>query len=104
MKRWVKGVAQLLAIFGLVLVMRTMLLVDRLARWVVNQKSLAAFVAVSVVPVLFFLTAVFSLWAGYQWGTVALAVVVAVGFIAIVATMATAGQMARAASTERRVP
>ena len=82
--------------------MKLVLSVDRLVRWAADQKSLAAFVAISVVPVLFFLTVVFGLWAGYQWGMIAAGAIVFGGTIAIGTLMITAGQLARAASTERK--
>lgn len=65
---------------------------QQLIKWAADQKSLVAFVAISVVPVIFVLTSVFALWAGYQWGMIAAGAIVFGGAIAIRHTrMVTAG-------------
>lgn len=99
LKRWIQGLAQLMGIFMALAAMKLVLSVDRAA----GQKSLMAFFAVSVIPVAFILTGVFGLWAGYQWGMIAAGAIVFGGAIAIGTLMVTAGQLARAASTERKV-
>ncbi len=104
MKRWIQGLAQLLVIFMALAAMKIVLSIDRLIRWAAGQKSLAAFFAISVVPVLFFLAVVFGLWAGYEWGIIALLVVAAGGSIAISALMMTAGRLVRAESREGKAP
>ncbi len=103
LKRWIQGLAQLMGIFMALAAMKLVLSVDRLVRWAAGQKSLMAFFAVSVIPVAFILTGVFGLWAGYQWGMIAAGAIVFGGAIAIGTLMVTAGQLARAASTERKV-
>ena len=93
---WIQKGAQLLGILAV-------LALSGLIKWAADQKSLVAFVAISVVPVIFVLTSVFALWAGYQWGMIAAGAIVFGGAIAIGTLMVTAGHLARAASTERKV-
>lgn len=95
MIRRVKAVGQLALLL-------TLLLVVKLIRWASDQKSLVAFVAVSVVPVGIVLLLGFGLWAGTQWGSIAAAVVAIGGFVAIVMLILSAGQLIRAESVERK--
>lgn len=92
---WIQKGAQLLGILAV-------LALSGLIKWAADQKSLVAFVAISVVPVIFVLTSVFALWGSHEWGVIAGASIVAGGFIAIATLMITAGQLARGESIKER--
>lgn len=74
----------------------------KLIKWAADQKSFAAFVAVSVAPVGFVLLGVFGLWAGPRWGMFPTAIAIAAGLIAAAMLIIGAGQLIRIESVERR--
>ena len=77
------------------------LAVVQLIKWVADQKAFGAFLALNVALAVLPLTAIFGLVAGIVWGWMTAAVIVAVGFAAVVLTMIGAGQWVRAESISR---